>query len=718
MKASRFIKLRTGHKLAIGAAITVVMAALTLLPQAKEFFQGMENRMQDFIYFFRESLPVEDTRALPIVMVFVDEKSLDQEKYRFRQPTPRKLLADVVRDLNTLGAKCIGLDFMFLRKHWEEQDQALLTALKESKAPVVTVKALPKLFEKKIDDPETFKDAKRLGILESLAPHTLLGFSEVIVGSRGIARYMVLGDDRRDLGGFAPVLFKTCLGQPVKLPGFVDPQKMKLLYYGPPTRLKTPLFNVIAAHELAQLAEFARKDAEMPSPVRGKIVLVGSGAETLRDTFPSPFSVVMEADPGDPTVSGKSGQAPEFVEIFGVELHAMALAMFLQNRFLEDLSDMWLLVLLLVFYGAITFSSLFLRTGFAVALYPVFAVGWIVLAGYLFIAENLVAAMALPLILGVAAFLLCQVLLYATETRYSKFLQTTFSRYISPVVVNEMVENRLGLDLGGEMREMSILFSDLAGFTTLSEGLSPRDLVSKLNVYFTGMTEEVFKEAGTVGDFIGDAVMAYFGAPTPQPDHPIRVCRTALGMKVSLAALNQQWRKDNKAELAMRIGLHTGEVIMGNVGSEHRQDFTIIGDAVNLSARLEGVNKVFSTIVIVSEATLGRTEGLFRTRQLGRIVVKGKTKPVQIYELLDTVEGMATEDDPALQPQQLEYHKRYEEGLEFFYRGRFKEALSHFEQNGGNNGDAASAFMVAQCRVFMEQPPQEPWAGEVVLTSK
>ena len=314
MKASRFIKLRTGHKLAIGAGITVVMAALTLLPQAKEFFQGMENRMQDFIYFFRESLPVEDTRALPIVMVFVDEKSLDQEKYRFRQPTPRKLLADVVRDLNTLGAKCIGLDFMFLRKHWEEQDQALLTALKESKAPVVTVKALPKLFEKKIDDPETFKDAKRLGILESLAPHTLLGFSEVIVGSRGIARYMVLGDDRRDLGGFAPVLFKTCLGQPVKLPGFVDPQKMKLLYYGPPTRLKTPLFNVIAAHELAQLAEFARKDAEMPSPVRGKIVLVGSGAETLRDTFPSPFSVVMEADPGDPTVSGKSGKAPEFVD--------------------------------------------------------------------------------------------------------------------------------------------------------------------------------------------------------------------------------------------------------------------------------------------------------------------------------------------------------------------------------------------------------------------
>ena len=261
-------------------------------------------------------------------------------------------------------------------------------------------------------------------------------------------------------------------------------------------------------------------------------------------------------------------------------------------------------------------------------------------------------------------------------------------------------------------------FRHRAGFTTLSEGLSPRDLVSKLNVYFTGMTEEVFREAGTVGDFIGDAVMAYFGAPTPQPDHPIRVCRTALGMKVSLAALNQQWRKDNKAELAMRIGLHTGEVIMGNVGSEHRQDFTIIGDAVNLSARLEGVNKVFSTIVIVSEATLGRTEGLFRTRQLGRIVVKGKTKPVQIYESLDTVEGMATEDDPALQPQQLEYHKRHEEGLEFFYPRRLKEALPHFAQNGGNTGYAASACRVAQCRVFMEQPPQEPWAGEVVLTSK
>ncbi|MEE8434510.1 MAG: adenylate/guanylate cyclase domain-containing protein [bacterium] len=717
MKASSFIKLRTGHKLGIGAAITVVMALLTILPLTQQLFQELENRMQDYVYLYRGALPIEDTLALPIVIVFVDEKSLDQEKYNFRAPTPRKLLADVVNDLNTLGARCIGLDFLFTRKHFKDQDAALVRALKKSKVPVVTVKVLPKDFEKNKDDPDKFKDSKKHGILDSLAPYTELGFSEVIVDGRGIARHIVLTAEPKELG-FTPKLFKTCTGNAVQLPLYVDPERMKLHYYGPPTRLKTPVFNVIAAHELATLAEMARKDPKLPSPVKGKIVLVGSGAETLADKFPSPFSTIIEEESGDPDGPGQSGENTKYVQTFGVELHAMALAMFIEDRYLDDLGWGWLFALALIFYAAISFSALFLRTGPAVSLYPLFAAGWIVLAGYLFISENRVVAIALPLTLGVLAFLLCQVLLYATETRYSKFLQTTFSRYISPVVVNEMVENRLGLDLGGEMREMSILFSDLAGFTTLSEGLSPRDLVSKLNVYFTGMTEEVFKEAGTVGDFIGDAVMAYFGAPTPQPDHPIRVCRTALGMKVSLAALNRQWKKDNKAELAMRIGLHTGEVIMGNVGSEHRQDFTIIGDPVNLAARLEGVNKVFGTTVIVSEATLERTEGLFLTSQMGRIVVKGKTKPVQIYELLGTIDDMSATDEAALQRQPKEHHKRYEEGLEFFYRGKFAEALSRFEQNGGNNGDAASAFMVAQCRLFMEHPPQEPWAGEVVLTSK
>ena len=717
MQASSFIKLRTRHKLAIGAAISVVMALLSVLPPARQIFQELENRMQDYVYLYRGALPIEDTLGLPIVMVFVDEKSLDQEKYNFRAPTPRKLLADVVNDLNTLGARCIGLDFVFMRKHFKDQDAALLNALKNSKAPVVTVKALPKDFEKQKDDPEKFRFARKYGILESLAPHTQLGISEVIVDGRGIARNIVLKNEEGELG-FAPKLFKTCTGNPVRLPGFVDPKAMKLLYYGPPTRLKTPAFNVTSARELATLAEVVRKDPEMPSPMKGKIVLVGSGAETLADKFPSPFSTIIQESSGDPDGPGNSGESANFVQSFGVELHTMALAMFLEDRYLDDLGWAWLFALALIFFGAISFSALFLRTGPAVSLYSVFAVGWVILAGYLFISANLVVAIALPLTLGVLAFLLCQVLLYATETRYSKFLQTTFSRYISPVVVNEMVENRLGLDLGGEMREMSILFSDLAGFTTLSEGLSPRDLVSKLNVYFTGMTEEVFKEAGTVGDFIGDAVMAYFGAPTPQPDHPIRVCRTALGMKVSLAELNKQWKKHNKAELAMRIGLHTGHVIMGNVGSEHRQDFTIIGDAVNLSARLEGVNKVFGTTIIVSETTLERTEGLFLTRQLGRIVVKGKTKPVQIYELLGSIEDMSATKDAALKPQPMEHHKRYEEALEFFYQGKFAAALTRFEQNSENNGDAASEFMVGQCRLFMEHLPQEPWAGEVVLTQK
>ena len=224
---------------------------------------------------------------------------------------------------------------------------------------------------------------------------------------------------------------------------------------------------------------------------------------------------------------------------------------------------------------------------------------------------------------------------YFTESRQKKLIRGFFNVYVNSQLVDRLIDNPDQFRLGGEKRELSILFSDVKGFTNISEALEPEELVILLNEYLGAMTEIVFKYGGTLDKYIGDAVMAFWGAPVPQEDHAKRACWAALEMQEKLVEMREEWKSKGKPELYIRIGINSGDVIVGNMGSQSRFNYTVMGDSVNLAARLEPANKSFDTSIIISEFTNDQIQDFCRTRELATITVQGKSKPVKIFELVE-----------------------------------------------------------------------------------
>jgi len=252
---------------------------------------------------------------------------------------------------------------------------------------------------------------------------------------------------------------------------------------------------------------------------------------------------------------------------------------------------------------------------------------------------------------------------WATEGRQRRFLKQAFRHYLSPHVIERLLADPDRLQLGGERRELSILFSDLAGFTSLGESLAPEQLTALLNDYLTLMTDIILEEGGTLDKYEGDAIIAFWNAPLDQPDHAERACRAAVRCQRELAANRPRWRQTCGRDLFMRVGLHTGEVVVGNLGSRQRFDYSILGDAANLAARLEGVNKVFGTGCLISAATLQAAGPTVLARELGQVQVVGRQEAVTVYELW----GLAGEAEP-------DHWEVYRQALDHCRAGRGAQA--------------------------------------------
>jgi adenylate cyclase len=297
------------------------------------------------------------------------------------------------------------------------------------------------------------------------------------------------------------------------------------------------------------------------------------------------------------------------------------------------------------------------------------------------------------------------------EEREKRKIRRTFSQYISPGVI-ALVEKDPNKYIrpGGEVKELTVMFSDIRDFTTLSEGLTPDELVHLLNQYLSAMTDILFRNLGTLDKYIGDAIMAFWGSPFPQQDHAYRACRCALEMVAGLAELNRKWADQGRRQIAIGIGLNTGPVNVGNMGSDKRLAWTVMGDNVNLASRLEGMTKEYRNRVIISEFTHAQVADQFVTREVDRIRVKGKKKPVVIYELLapiserDTYAALLT---------------KYNAALDIYRRQNWREAAGAFgELLIAYPDDGPTQILLQRCVEFFEEAPERDWDGVYVMKSK
>jgi len=292
---------------------------------------------------------------------------------------------------------------------------------------------------------------------------------------------------------------------------------------------------------------------------------------------------------------------------------------------------------------------------------------------------------------------------YSVEGRQKTFIKQAFRHYLSEEVIEKILLDPNHLKLGGEKRELTIMFTDLANFSTFSEALDPEALTALLNAYLTEMTDIIMEEGGTLDKYEGDAIIAFWNAPLMQADHAVRACRAAVRCQQRLLACRTAYEEQLGAPLTMRIGINTGEVVVGNMGSRQRFNYTILGDAANLAARLEGANKAFGTQTMVSEYTWHQASGTFQGRKLADLRVVGRKRAAGVYELTGlATEGASDTDDP------------FATGLAHFHTGDFAASKDVFERL---TDDPAARAYVRRCERLMLHPPVM-WDGVWTLTEK
>ncbi|MBI2070622.1 MAG: adenylate/guanylate cyclase domain-containing protein [Elusimicrobia bacterium] len=588
------------------------------------FLRTLEYNYVDFLFTTRLAFwgvgPV-DSRLAAAVM---DEKSMAEIG---AIPWPRSVYADLVKKLMKHGAEMVVFDVLFIEpdKRHPEEDVQLVAVTRRWKKRVIhcfyeTIEASPNglITVQQLMPFDALKEAgMRIAFVDTdrIKGKDLekAGDLDGTVRRAFLAKQLASGDYSLSLGAEVFAALKGLTPQEfvgrypdeihVNFPGI-----FKTLTQGGKIIPKDPYPKIPIADIVAdRLSDKARQ------ALKGAVVFVASVATGYYDHYPTPY------DPVTP----------------GVSLHLYAL----NNLLLGNYLRVWpgLLTILL------TISSGFLLAVALERYSAVFSFGVLaaMLAGmfgfslYLFVYKNVIFHVLLP---GVTSLLVSVgVTLYrvAVEEKEKRWIRNTFSQYLSPKVVSLLVENPEALRLGGDKRLMTVLFLDIEGFTTISEKLSPEDLTKLLNKYLTSFTDIILKNDGVVDKFIGDAVMAFWNAPFDQSQHPLSACLAALEMKESVARMTVS----EVVPIKIRIGLHTGFMIVGNMGSSARFNYTVVGDSVNFASRLEGANKFFKTSILISESVYEVVKAEVVVRDLGKIRVVGKETPVGIYELLGRKNG-------------------------------------------------------------------------------
>ncbi len=440
---------------------------------------------------------------------------------------------------------------------------------------------------------------------------------------------------------------------------------------------------------------------------KNKIILVGSSLPEFKDLLPVPLNNSSRA--GDNLTNG-------------VEVHATMVQNVLDGFYIQypppwiEISITFLLGFLIIF-GVLKIAKWKTQHPFLIELAAIifliaFITGLFFGTLWLFIAHSILAQFVGPCFTIVSCYLGASAYRYYDERKQKLKIKEMWGHYLSPVVVNEIIADPKKLRLGGEQRELTVLFSDIEEFTTFSEKITPEELVTVLNEYLNAMMFIIMQNNGTFDKSVGDAIMAFWGAPIPQKEHAINACLTALEMQLALISMREKWIAEGKSPIKMRVGINTGLMVVGNMGGAERFNYTVMGDSVNLGSRLEGANKQYGTSIMISESTYLQAREYIRVRELDLLVVKGKTEPIRVYELI----GKASDPLPEKKEELLQL---YHEGLALYRQRKFKESEDLFTQSKNlDPTDFPSQLYRDRSRLYVMNPPPEDWNGVFVMRTK
>jgi adenylate cyclase len=642
-----------------------------------------------------------------IVLVLVDEYSLDiyKKEQSLAWPWPREIYAYLIRYLKSGGAAACYFDFALSDDSIRgiSDDQALARAAADA-GNVFFVIALS--TEEKESDETAVAGLKRFSLSPSAPARSTEIFRSItaplpvfLPGAKGVANVRVIPDGdgiyRRMPLSFTfrdmilpsvPLALAQAVAGPA-LPAFVptDRDGQMIVRFWGRTGASYRTYPIAALlNSMAQIQE-SKTPQVPPAEFAGKTVLVGLSAVGLFDLKSSPMSGVVP----------------------GVEIQAAALDTLLHKSYFTSVAPAATLALALLFaVGAGIAVSRLRKTVFVVAAFALFLALPAAAACAAFAGGSWLDFI-FPEVGVLFALIGASVLNYSIEGKERRFIKGVFSHYLSPAVIERLIADPKLVQLGGAEREITSFFSDVAGFTSISEHLAPADLVHLLNCYLSEMTDIILDSGGTLDKYEGDAIVAFWNAPLDVPGHALRACRAALACGRRLVEIGPDLEKRFGHRLRMRIGLNTGSAVVGNMGSGRRFDYTAMGDTVNLAARLESAGKQYGVSLLAGEATVAAAGEEILSRDADLIRVVGKARPVRIYELLGERATASAAD--------LERRRLYHEALALFRERAWERALEAFVALGP---DSLAQIYVERCREFLRSAPPGDWDGVFDLKSK
>ncbi len=713
----------------------VIFIALIMFFIDVPFLRFMELKALDLRMVSRGKLPAGGETVIAVI----DEKSLGELG---RWPWPRSTIARLVDELKGYGAKAVGFDIVFSEPDQNYSLSAIVDLTKEVKKIGIKDKRVQGLLDKKrlMADTdaalaEAIKRAKNVTIgyffLKSSKEAEHLSEKDIEAAAENIAnsRYqMIQGETSPDesalvnVTAYSAVTNLKLLSDAAENSGYFNafPDTDGTIRWSPLVmRFQDNYFLPLSLSLLVQyldwpmvtlnMAKFGIEgikigDINIPTDETGRLLINYLGpvqtfphysiSDIIKgrlspDTFKDKIVIVGATAIGiyDLRVTPYSSVYP------GVEIHATSIDNILHRNFLHRSSGTSLLdVCAIVFFGlliGIVVPRVKAVQGMILSLLVL--ISFVLLNTFIFSRYNLWLNIIYPALTMIMIYLGITVYRYITEEREKKKIRDAFQYYLTASVINEMLKDPSKLKLGGDKKDLTVLFSDIRGFTTISEKMTPEALVHLLNEYLTAMTNLVFKYDGLLDKYMGDAIMAVFGAPLDQPDHALRACRTALGMMEELKKLQKKWADEGRPVFDIGIGIYSG-------------------DMVNLGSRLEGINKEYGTNIVISEYTYAAIKDDIFCRELDSVRVKGKKLPVNIYELL----GEKKDAEKWGKTFSL-----FEEGLSKYKQGLWDEAIAAFRKViEVRQDDAPAKLYIDRCEELKKNPPEGPWDGVFTMTRK